>query len=73
MFVCSCGCTADSARNNSATEDPENEQAQLKQFRLFGDGELIILWPGGCICLWFRKAFSGGQQYRSVAWAVILL
>ena len=67
VFVCSCGCAADSARNNSATEDPENEQAQLKQFRLFGDGELIIL------CLWFRKAFSGGQQYRSVAWAVILL
>ena len=43
MFVCSCGCTADGARNNSATEDPENEQAQLNQFRLFGDGELIIM------------------------------
>ena len=44
MFVCSCGCTADGARNNSATEDSENEQAQLKQFRLFGDGELIMAW-----------------------------
>lgn len=44
VFVCSCAsCTADGARNNSATEDPENEQAQLKQFRLFGDGELIIM------------------------------
>ena len=44
MFVCSCaGCTADGARNNSATEDPENEQAQLNQFRLFGDGELKIM------------------------------
>ena len=42
MFVCSYGCTAGSARNNSATEDPENEQAS--QFRLFGDGELMA-WP----------------------------
>ena len=42
VFVCSYGCTAGSARNNSATEDPENEQAS--QFRLFGDGELMA-WP----------------------------
>ena len=25
------------------------------------------LWPGGCIQLCFRKGFSGGQKYRSVA------
>ena len=58
MFVCSCSCTADGARNNSATEDPGNEQAS--QFRLFGDGELMA-WP------------VYGQKYRSVVWAVILL
>ena len=31
------------------------------------------LSPGGCIWLWFRKGFNGGQQYRSVAWDVIFL
>ena len=41
MFVCSCGSTGNSARNNSATEDPGNEQASQQQFRLFGNGELM--------------------------------
>ena len=41
MFVCSCGSTGNSARNNSATEDPGNEKASQQQFRLFGNGELM--------------------------------
>ena len=39
MFMCSCGSMANSARNNSVTEDPGNEQ--VSQFLMFGNGELI--------------------------------